>query len=118
MHFAKFLILRFSKVYCSPFSSKFSQALLQACIQGQYRLLLFVAICQILKVPVYVSLKISYLSYIASIHKAMLVSSVKGSSRASRASGDLVFSRVREIGGAPPPAARRWGGGGGMVEKD
>ncbi len=49
---------------------------------GKYRLLLFLAICQILKV--YGTLKISYLSYIAIIHNAMLILSGKKSSRTSR----------------------------------
>ena len=51
-------------------------------IRGGNRLLLSLAICQILKV--YDTLKISYLIYIAIIHKAMLVSSGKRQSRVSR----------------------------------
>ncbi len=61
-------------------------------IRGEYRLLLFLAICQILRV--YGTLKISYLSYIASIHKSMLVSSNKWRSRASRPLGLFFFALI------------------------
>ncbi len=56
---------------------------------GKYRLLLFLAICQILKV--YGSLKTSYLSLIASFHKTMLVSSGNRSSKSSRPLGLFFF---------------------------
>ncbi len=49
-----------------------------ALVRGKYRLLLFLAICQTLKV--HGTLKINYLRYVASIHRAMLVSSGKVSS--------------------------------------
>ncbi len=58
-------------------------------IRGEYRLLLFWRSAKFLKV--YGTLKISYLSYIASIHKSRLVSSDKWSSRASRPLGLCLF---------------------------
>ena len=57
---------------------------------GRYRLLFFLAICQTLKV--YGILKISYLSYIALMHKVMLVLSGKRSNRASRPMSFLLNS--------------------------
>ena len=85
---AKFL-KRFSKCYYShsfqPFQLSFTKSI---CNQGKYRLWRFLAICQILKI--YGILKIHILRYIAVIHKAMLVSCDKRSSRGSRPPGPLV----------------------------
>ncbi len=91
VHFAKFLMSRFSKGYCCPSFDPFSTKLYwkhgnQGRIQASITIL---AICQILKVCG--TLKTSYLSYIASIHNSTLVSSDKWSSRASRPLG-LLFS--------------------------
>ncbi len=57
------------------FSPNFKQTLEKACNRGKYRPLLFLAICQILKVHVYGTLKISYISkiMIATIHEAIYV---------------------------------------------
>ncbi len=60
VHFAKFPMVTYRK---HVFGAK-------------YRLLLFLAICQILKL--YGTMKISYLSYIASIHKLCLFHLAKG----------------------------------------
>ena len=72
VHFAKFPMLKFSKTTAHSFHPISTKPYRKPCIRGKYRLLLFLANCQILKV--HGTLKISYLSYIASIHKAMLVS--------------------------------------------
>ncbi len=96
-HFAKFLMLTFSKGCCSHncTSFNFSQSVEKACnpAAGKYRPLLFVVICQILT---YMALwrKLSYLSYIAIIHKAILVSCGNRSSRTLRPMG-LLFSTER-----------------------
>ncbi len=74
-------------VLLPEFSPNFSQTLQKACNQVKYRLFLFLVICQILKV--YGTLKISYHSYIAIIHKAMFVSSCKGQADV-KAPGPLV----------------------------
>ncbi len=58
-------------------------------IRGKYRLWLFSKIYQILKL--YSTVKINHVSYIASIHKAMFVSSSKRSSRSSRQLGCFCF---------------------------
>ena len=68
----------------------FTQTLQNAGIRGKYSLSLFLAICQTLKV--YDTLKISYLGYIASIPKAMLVS--KGQAE-YQGSGPLVGKFTR-----------------------
>ena len=80
----------FKRSLVPQFSSNFNQTLQKACIQGKYRLLLFLDSCQILKG--YGTLKISYLSQIASIHKAMLVSSSNRSSKLSRPLGLLLMN--------------------------
>ena len=69
----------FKRLLLPQFSSYLNQTLHKACNLAKYKLLLFLAICQTLKA--HGILKISYLSCIASIHKAMLVSSGKRSSR-------------------------------------
>ena len=80
VHFAKFPVLRFSKGHCCytfhPISTKLYW---KHGNKGKIQDITFLAICQILKV--YGTLKISYLNYIARIHKDMLVSSDKRSSR-------------------------------------
>ncbi len=94
VHFAKFSMLRYSKGYTSCSHSQFhptsTKPYRKHPFRGKHRLLLFLAICQILKV--HCTLNIRYLSYIASIHKAMLVSSGKGSSRSSRPLGILLLA--------------------------
>ncbi len=72
VHFEKFPMLRFSKGYSQfpQFSSNINQTLPKV-NRGKYRLLLFLVICQILKI--YRTWTISHLSYTAIIHKAMLV---------------------------------------------
>ena len=76
VHFVKFLMLRISKGCCYPsFHPISTKRYKKNVFWGKCRLLLFLAICQTLKV--YGTLNICYLSYIASIHKAMLVSSAK-----------------------------------------
>ncbi len=79
-------MLRFSKGCCShsfhPVSTK------QNMYSGEIQAVNF-SIYQTLKV--YGTLKISYLIYIASIHNAMLISSGKRSSRASRPLGLFFF---------------------------
>ncbi len=83
VHFAKFPMLRFSKGYCCPsFHPNSTKHYWKQGNQGRIQAITILAICQIIKV--YGTLKISYLSYIASIHKSILVSSDKWSSRASR----------------------------------
>ncbi len=74
----------FKRLLLPQFSSNFNQTLQKACIRGKYRLLLFLSVCHSLKV--YGTLNRSYFSsmYIASIDKAMLVSSSKRSSRTLR----------------------------------
>ncbi len=81
----QFSTLRFLKGYCShsfhPISTKIYG---NHGNRGKYRLLPFLVICQMLNVHVYGTLKISHLSYNASIHKAILISPDKWSSRAWR----------------------------------
>ncbi len=72
-------VKNFKRLFLPQFSSNFME---NTVIRGENRLLLFLDICQILKICG--TLKISYLSFIATIHKVMLVSSRKGSSRVSR----------------------------------
>ncbi len=79
----------FKRLLLQQLSSRFNHTLQKACIREKYKLLLFLALCQSLKV--YDTLKINYLSYFASIDKAMLVSSGKRSSRPSRPPGLLLF---------------------------
>ncbi len=64
VHFAKFLMLIFSKSYYFQFFSyNFNQTLVEkACNREKHRPLLFLSICQILKV--YGTLQRSYLNYI------------------------------------------------------
>ncbi len=82
VHFVIFRMLRFSKgFYCPSFHRISTKLYGKHGNQEKIQAITFLAICQILKV--YGTLKISYLSYIASIHKSVLVSSDKWSSRAS-----------------------------------
>ncbi len=73
----------FNRLLLPQFSSIFKQTLEKVCNWGKYRSLLFLAVCQNLKV--YGPLKmLSQLHIAILIHEAMLVSSGKRSSRASR----------------------------------
>ena len=74
-------MLTFSKVYCCPSFHPIWTNFIESMV-GRIQAITFLAICQILKI--YGTLKITYLSYIASIHKSMLVSFDIWSSRASR----------------------------------
>ena len=74
-------------------SFNFKQTLEKACNPGKYRPLLFL-------VPVSGTLKRSYPSYLAIIHKAISVSSGKRSSRASRPLG-LLFVYFSHQGHMP-----------------
>ncbi len=90
VHFAKYPMLKFSKGYCCPsFHPVWTKLYWKHGNPGRIQAITIMAICQILKV--YGTLKISYLSYIASIHKSMLVSSDKWSSRSSRPLGLLLW---------------------------
>ncbi len=88
VHFTKSPMLRLSGVYCShsfkPIASKLH---INHVIRG--RLLRF---GDLPNFKVYVTLKLSYLSQIGIIHKSILVSSGKWSSRASRSLGLLLYT--------------------------
>ena len=80
----------FKRLLLPQFSSNFNQTLQKTCIQGKYRLLLILAICQTLKVYIWHFENNLPQLYTASIHKAMLVSSGKGL-QSVKAPGPLVF---------------------------
>ncbi len=62
--------------------------------QGEIQAVIFLAICQILKL--YVTLMISHLSYIEIVHKAMLVSSDKRSSSRGQRPLSLFISNFQQ----------------------
>ncbi len=108
VQFTKFLMLIFKRPLLPHFSSKFKQILQKSCNRGKYTGYYFFwqdpdeffpcglpiaaegqpeETCQMLKVYLKIfedTMKTTYLSYIAIIDKAMLVSSGKRSSRVSR----------------------------------
>ncbi len=84
--------VKISKRLLRPqFSFIFEQTLQKACNRGKYRVSLFLGTFK-RNLKVYDTLKISYLSYIAIIHKAMLVASGEKFSRSLKSVGLSMYN--------------------------